>query len=171
MIAIFERGPDHSLVIATGDCRPVTLDGYLLMLYERYDRALAAFDAPTFNMPCWLPHKFVSWKITELKPLPADIFVRSTDDGIIPSEPAPECGLVSFTLPAWMVDHLNKLFTAALLDRCREEAVAREIEKEAERKREQRDRRRRMGQAAAAAKEKQNRTQQQPNLFEFRREC
>ena len=60
-----------------------------------------------------------------------------------------------------MVDNLDKLSTTALLDRRREEVVAREIEKEAERKREQRDRRRRMGQAAAAAKAKAA----QPDLF------
>jgi len=161
MINPFEHGPDRSLVIAPGDCRPITLDGYLLMLDERYERVLAAFDAPTFNIPCWLPHKFVVWKIAEPRPLPADIFVRSLDDGIIPSEPAPDCGLASFTLPAWMVDNLDKLSTTALLDRRREEVVAREIEKEAERKREQRDRRRRMGQAAAAAKAKAA----QPDLF------
>src|SRR6185369_4762729 len=91
----------------------------------------AAFDAPTFNIPCWLPHKFVVWKIAEPRPLPADIFVRSIDDEIIPSKPAPDCGLASFTLPAWMVDNLDKLSTTALLDRRREEVVAREIEKEA----------------------------------------
>ena len=159
MINPFEHGPDRSLVIAPGDCRPITLDGYLLMLDERYERVLAAFDAPTFNIPCWLPHKFVVWKIAEPRPLPADIFVRSLDDGIIPSEPAPDCGLASFTLPAWMVDNLDT--TTALLDPRREEVVAREIEKEAERKREQRDRRRRMGQAAAAAKAKAA----QPDLF------
>ena len=52
MINPFEHGPDRSLVIAPGDCRPITLDGYLLMLDERYERVLAAFDAPTFNIPC-----------------------------------------------------------------------------------------------------------------------
>lgn len=168
MIAPFEHGPDRSLAIAGGDYRPVTLDGYLLMIDERYDRVLAAFDAPDFNMPCWLPLKLTGWEIADPQPPPVDIFIRSRDGESIPSEPAPECGLASFNLPAWMVDNLDKLSTAALLDRRREEAVAREIEKEAERKREQRDRRRRMGQAAAAAREK-HRSQQQPDLFRKQR--
>jgi len=161
MINPFEHGPDRTLMVAIGDCRPVTLDGYLLMLDERYGRVLAAFDAPDFSIPYWLPNKFVGWNIAKPKPLPMDIFVRSPDDGIIPSEPAPDCGLASFTLPSWIVENIDKLSTAALLDRRREEAVAREIEKEAERKREHRDRRRRMGQAAAAAKAKAA----QPDLF------
>lgn len=143
----FEYGPDRTLVIQASDPTPVLIDGYLLMLDERLDRLLVAFDAHAFVAPCWLPRKYVQWQIL--------------------SQPAADFGLATFVLPAWLADNLDMMTSAALWQRRAEEIAAREAEKVREKKREQIRQLDRMGKAARAAKTKKTEIRNpQGNLFD-----